>query len=142
MDENEDLILSILDEKDVSVTYKASKKKKNNTKTIWIIVGSVIGGTLLLGFGVVVAIGFIIGGSAFALFTGIRKAKKESHMIYNRYYYEELGGEYQDMRGGKTTDSTEITLKKGWNRIVGRTTHTTWQWVISVSFNGNGLKYR
>ena len=45
-------------------------------------------------------------------------------------------------RGGKTTDSTEITLKKGWNRIVGRTTHTTWQWVISVSFNGNGLKYR
>ena len=77
MDENEDLIISILDEKDVSVTYKASKKKKNNTKTIWIIVGSVIGGTLLLGFGVVVAIGFIIGGSAFALFTGIRKAKKE-----------------------------------------------------------------
>ncbi len=34
----------------------------------------------------------------------IRKAKKESHMIYNRYYYEQLNGQYQDMTGGFTSE--------------------------------------
>ncbi len=33
----------------------------------------------------------------------IKRAKRESHNIYNRYYYEQLGGQYQDMKGGKTT---------------------------------------
>lgn len=33
----------------------------------------------------------------------VKRAKAESHNIYNRYYYEVLGGEYQDMKGGKTT---------------------------------------
>ncbi len=33
----------------------------------------------------------------------IKRARAESHNIYNRYYYEQLGGEYQDMKGGKTT---------------------------------------
>jgi hypothetical protein len=34
----------------------------------------------------------------------IRRAKRESHNIYNRYYYEQLGGVIQDMLGGKTSD--------------------------------------
>jgi RsiW-degrading membrane proteinase PrsW (M82 family) len=33
----------------------------------------------------------------------IRRAKRESHNIYNRYYYEQLGGNFQDMLGGKTS---------------------------------------
>lgn len=39
----------------------------------------------------------------------IRKAKRESHNIYNSYYYEHLGGQYQDMRGGKTSSDGVFT---------------------------------
>ena len=34
----------------------------------------------------------------------IRRAKAETHNIYNRYYYEQLDGAMQDMIGGKTSE--------------------------------------
>ena len=32
-------------------------------------------------------------------------ARKNSHNIYNKYYYEQLGGQMQDMMGGKTSEN-------------------------------------
>lgn len=40
----------------------------------------------------------------------IRRAKKETHNIYNRYYYEQLGGNIQDMFGGKTTEKRPMFM--------------------------------
>ncbi|MGN0634378.1 MAG: PrsW family glutamic-type intramembrane protease [Oscillospiraceae bacterium] len=40
----------------------------------------------------------------------IHKAKKETHNIYNRYYYEQLNGNFQDMFGGKTTSQPRMFL--------------------------------
>ena len=87
MDDKEELVITIYDEKDSAVTYKASKeaKKNNNGGTIAIIVVASVAGVSLLAFGAIVVIGFIIGGSAFAVFTGKRKKKKE-----------DVGGEQYD----------------------------------------------
>ena len=75
MDDKEELVITIYDEKDSAVTYKASKeaKKNNNAGTIAIIVVASVVGVSLLAFGAIVVIGFVIGGSAFAVFTGKRK---------------------------------------------------------------------
>ena len=34
----------------------------------------------------------------------VHRAKVETHNIYNRYYYEQLDGHFQDMFGGKTSE--------------------------------------
>lgn len=39
-----------------------------------------------------------------AIIVTIVRARKNTHNIYNRYYYEQLGGGFQDLRGGKTSD--------------------------------------
>ena len=44
----------------------------------------------------------------FLLVRTILNAKKDMHNIYNRYYYEQLGGAYQDMFGGKTTSERRM----------------------------------
>ena len=54
-------------------------------------------GAMLLLIGVMIFIYVLMGKT-------IHRAKVETHNIYNRYYYEQLGGAIQDMSGGKTSE--------------------------------------
>lgn len=49
------------------------------------------------------------------------------------YVNDKLAYENFFQRGGEKTDSADIELRRGWNRISGRSNHTVWQWVISLN---------
>ncbi len=49
----------------------------------------------------------------------IKRAKKNSHNIYNRYYYEQLDGVLQDMAGGKTTEHRRTFFGVPFGRVNG-----------------------
>lgn len=70
-------------------------------------------GIVLLALGLLAIVMIII----YALMAKtIKKAKREMHHIYNRYYYEYLGGQFQDLRGSKTTsDSLYIPPPQNFN---------------------------